>query len=267
LYRAAGCDVALVPWREDGRSMIQKVESGGLCLGSSEDNLVVAAIARGHALKVVGAMFREPPLVLMTRRGSGIRAVSELRGRRVAMHYDGIRILEIVLALEGIPRDALTIDEVAFDADNIARYDAVQGYAMTEPIELMRRGIDVELIPVQHADIKPYAQVMFATDECLRTHGDAIARVVAATDQGWRMALEYPDLTAELVAEMMGDRALWAAQLEAVRALPALVLGTGANLEAAGRLDPDQWRRNLETYWRFAVIRRQVRLDEVLWRK
>jgi len=266
LYDKTGANVIVAPWHDDGRSVIEKVEAGGVCLGSSEDNLVMAAIARGRSLQVVGAMFREPPLVLMMRRGSGVRSVRDLRGRRVAMHYDGIRILEMVLALEGIRRDDVTNDEVAFDLSHVDHYDAVQGYAMTEPIDLAMHGVDVDLIPVQHADIKPYAQVMFAAKDALDQHGDLIRSVVEATNRGWDAAMADPDTAARIVADMMGRPEAYTAQRSMMNPLRALVYGAtqDSHPASAGQLDLDQWRRNLVTYQRFGVIDRALTVEEVL---
>lgn len=266
LYDAAGANVTVVPWHDDGRSVIEKVEAGGLCLGSSEDNLVMSAIAAGRPLQVIGAMFREPPLVLMTRRGSGIRRIGDLRGRRVAMHYDGIRIMEMVLALEGIARDDVAIDEVAFDLSHLDRYDAVQGYAMTEPIDLAMHGVDVDLLPVQHPEIKPYAQVMFTTQDALGRGGSLLRPVIDATNHGWQAAVADPDAAARVVAERMGRPDAFAAQRRMMDPLRDLVHGApnGAGPAPAGQLDLAQWRRNLVTYHRFGVIRRPLTVEEVV---
>ena len=50
LYAEAGLDVTLVPWQEDGRTIVEKVLAGGLCAGSSEDNLLVSARATGASV-------------------------------------------------------------------------------------------------------------------------------------------------------------------------------------------------------------------------
>ena len=50
LYAQAGLAVALRPWQEDGRSIVDKVLAGGLCAGSSEDNLIVSGIAAGRPI-------------------------------------------------------------------------------------------------------------------------------------------------------------------------------------------------------------------------
>ena len=83
--------------------------AGGLCAGSSEDNLIVSAIADGRGVKAIGSMLQGTPLSLMSRTTQRICSVHDLRGKRVGMHSDGIRALEVILALEGLsPNDLMT---------------------------------------------------------------------------------------------------------------------------------------------------------------
>lgn len=109
LYEAVGLDVQLQPWHHDGQSIIDKIMAGGLCAGSSEDNLIVSAIADGRGVKAIGSMLQGTPLSLMSRTTQRICSVHDLRGKRVGMHSDGIRALEVILALEGLsPNDLMT---------------------------------------------------------------------------------------------------------------------------------------------------------------
>ena len=166
LYSDAGLDVTLIPWVEDGRSIVQKVLAGGLCAGSAEDNLVLAQSARGAGqVSALAAMFQTTPLIVMSRPESSIRRIGDLRARRVAMHSDGIRILEAMLDLHGISRSDLDLFEVTHDLDNLLerRFDAVQGYAVSEPLELAARGLNVSTFTLRHPDLHPYAQVDLRT--------------------------------------------------------------------------------------------------------
>ena len=188
-YRRAGLDVILAPWEDDGRSVAEKVVAGGLCAGSAEDNLVVAAKARDRMqVSALAAMFRETPLVVMSRPESGIRSIADLRGKRVAMHCDGIRILEGILDLHGISRSDLELVEVTHDLDNLLarRFDAVQGYSVAEPLELAARGLTVSTFALRHRMLHPYAQVIFAPDPLLATDRQSYERFLAASFAGWR---------------------------------------------------------------------------------
>ena len=265
LYRAAGLDVALQPWAEDGRTMIERVMQGGLCAGSSEDNLIVKAHAQGYGVKAIGMMLQEPPLVLMTRADRGIGCIQDLRGKRVCMHADGIRILEIVLAMEGIAQSELQLAEHPFSLDYILKdeFDAVQGYAMTEPIELATLGVDLHLISVQHHRLKPYAQVFFAHQRCIEEHAAILRNFLCTSCEGWRQAMTHLDEAAHVIVGMSQTPADYTQQRHMLDALLPLAKGQ-IGLERFGQFNIGQWQRNLDAYAEFGMIPKPLVVADVV---
>lgn len=265
LYAEAGLDVTLVPWQEDGRSIIDKVLAGGIGAGCSEDNVVVSAADKHGNVKVIGAMLQGTPLVLMSRPEKRIRSLQDLRGKRIGMHNDGNRALEMVLALEGIAPGDIEVVEVPFDLDYLKhdRVDALQGYLMTEPIELEAMGIAVEVLPVRHARLHPYAQAYFASTAVIAAHGDLLSRFLVASAVGWRAVLASPDEASRVVAKMIGDPSQAAEQRRMLDKLMPLVAGA-LPVEQLGVIASEQWQRNLATYFAYGLIDRQLALDDVV---
>lgn len=265
LYTKAGLAVELIPWREDGRSIVEKVMAGGLCAGSSEDNLIVSGLVAGHPIKALAGMLQQSPLVLMTKRASNIQTLTDLVGRRVAMHADGIRILEAVLALAGIDRAAIDLTEVTYDLDNLAqdRFDAVQGYAMSEPLELAVLGYDLHLIPVRHYHLHPYAQVFFAGDSIIRREPAILQAFLAASFAGWRQAMAHREEAAQIVVNLAQDRAHISTERQIVETLAAYVSDDVA-LTRFGTLDLGRWQRNLDTYAKLGLTPRRLTVAEVV---
>lgn len=259
LYQRQGLNVSLVPWVDDGRSIIEKVLDGGLCAGSSEDNLIVAAQARGVNVKAIAAMLQETPLALMTRAEGPIRRLSDLKGRRVAMHADGIRILEAVLALQGIDQTAIEIHEVTCDLNNLIeeRFDAVQGYAVSEPFALETRGVKIRLIPLRHPLLHPYAQVFFATGTNLDSHGELYRRFLSASFEGWKKALTHWDEAVAVVTNTAAQPIDANAECRTIEAMHHHAAGT-VGLERFGELDLSRWTNNISSYARFGIIDREI---------
>jgi NitT/TauT family transport system substrate-binding protein len=264
LYAQVGLEVELLSWRDDGRSIVQKVVEGGICAGSSEDNLIVSAVANGVRLKALGCMLQESPLVLMTKRSSGIRTLADLHGRRVAMHSDGIRILEAVLALEGIERSSVHVTEVGYDLGNLAgdRYAAVQGYAMSEPIELRAHGIDVVTIPVRHEQLHPYAQVFFASQATIDEAHPQLLSFLAASLAGWQLAITNCEEAAEIVAGMAPEGPGLAVERQVVDTLRAYALGNAG--KRVGVFDRARWERNLASFARYGITPDRVAVADVV---
>jgi NitT/TauT family transport system substrate-binding protein len=272
LYADAGLDVTLVPWHDDHdrRSVVDKVTdasaAGQLCVGSLEDNLIVRGVADGRQIRAFGSMLQHTPMVLMSRPSQPIRTLADLRGKRVGMHTDGIRALEVILALEGISVSDLSIREVGFDLDLLIRgdVDALQGYVMTEPIQLAALGEHVEVLTLKHVRLQPYAQIYFAEQSMLVDHQETYAAFLEASTAGWAAVCADPDGAAEVVARMMNQPVQRATQRAMLERLIPLVSG-GSPSGRAGMINKTQWERNLETYFEFDIVNRRLALTEVVF--
>lgn len=263
LYRSVGLDISVVPWTEDGRGIVQKVEEGGLCAGSAEDNLVVGAKARGEAqVSAVAAMFQQTPLVVMSRTETAIRSIGDLRGKRVAMHCDGIRILEGLLDLYGIGRDELDLVEVTHNLENLLerRFEAVQGYAVSEPHELEARGLSVSTFALHHPKLHPYAQVIFAPDTQLSSQRQPFDRFLQASFAGWRACLDDIEQAAISIRRVGAPMPDPERELAALRMVKRLVTGNDAG-GRIGVIGKRRWADNIRSYRRFQIVPPDTPLD------
>jgi NitT/TauT family transport system substrate-binding protein len=266
-YESVGLHVTLQPWQADGRSLLTKLANRGatgeLCAGCAEDNLIVKQAVVDKSVLAFGAMLKDTPMVLMSPAAKPIHQFSDLRGKRVGMHEDGIRALEIVLALEGMRVDEVDIHEVGFDLDHLRsqRFDALQGYLMSEPVQLANLGFAVETLAMKHPQLLPYAQVYVAGRSFLEHESEAFAAFLAASSAGWSAVCEQPDEAAHLLARVWGDPLQATEQRQMLERIIPLVAGESG--EAIGTLNAEQWERNLATYFEFGLIDRPIEFHEV----
>ncbi len=259
LYRDVGIDLRLVPWVEDGRTIVEKTLSRDVAAaGSSEDNLVIKARAQdGIAVRGLAAMFLTTPLVVMSLPETRINALVDLRGKRVAMHCDGIRILEALLDDAGIARSELEIGEVTHDLGNLTsgRWDAVQGYAVSEPLELAIRGVAVNTLTLRGPAIHPYAQVIFASDAAVATAPKLYRNMLDATFRGWRSAVNDPQGAAKAIHATGIPMADARREQEALACVAGLVLGEAPDqMRGLGVIDPVRWASNVAAYTRAGIV-------------
>jgi NitT/TauT family transport system substrate-binding protein len=278
-YEAVGLSVTLEPWHDDGLSMVEKVSrpslNGELRAGCAEDNLIVKQACFGGSMMAFGSMLQDPPLVVMSRPEHGIQHVRDLRGKRVGMHADGIRVLEMVLALEGIAVDEIDLHEVGYDLEHLVSdgFDALQGYVMTEPLQLAAMGVLVNVLPIRHHRLLPYAQVYFADRSALQQQPNVFADFLAASSAGWNAVCEDPSAASRMLAQVISQSSavnpgqieppLQAEQRAMLDRLIPLV--EGDRQRRIGQIDEDQWRRNLATYAEFGLINGTLELDQVVF--
>ncbi len=245
--------------------VLRSTADGRLSAGSCEDNLVVSRAAEDRSVKVFGAMLQATPLVLMSLPEQQIRSLRDLTGKRIGMHADGIRVLEMLLKLEGIPLTALTIEEVGFDLAHLQerRFDAQQGYAMTEPVQLEAMGMHVDLLTLQSPQLQPYAQTYFAPSAALESDQEVFRVFLTASTAGWRAACAEPNEAAHTIARMMGDPSQAGTQrIMLDRVIPLVAGQLSAN--HIGTIQTPQWIRNLDSYVRTGLLDRPLQLHDVV---
>ena len=266
LYEDAGLEVRLVPpSKRCAAPVLDAVREAPLAAGCMEDNLIVRAVAGGAGVKAIGAMLQETPMVLMTVAGGGARTLADLRGLRVGMHEDGVHLLETILALHGVDRTSMDIVVGSWTLNDLIRgsLDAAQGYAVTEPAYLEAAGFHPHLIPVAHERLHPYAQMMFATNECIREHAGALSRFLRATFAGWREALGNPARAARHVAAASEEQPDADVNARIIEGMRPIVMGA-MSPEELGTMDRGRWQRNLSTYEASGMVGRAPPLDQVM---
>ena len=150
-------------------------------LGTS-DNLIVA-MSRG--LPIVGVMpyFQRDPQGVMFRRGSGIRTLKDLDGRRVKIS-PGLHYVEYVQRTLGIRLQLVPMD--GSTAQFVTDKDLVQQCFLTnEPWIARQAGVDVDVLPFWEMGLDPY-RIVLTSRELAAKHPDLVRRFVTATLRGWK---------------------------------------------------------------------------------
>jgi len=230
-----------------------------------EDNLIVRAAVAGKGVKAIGATMQDSPIQIITLPDSGISSLNDVPGRRIAMHRDGIHLLETVLSLHGIDPATAETTVAGWTLEQLAEgaFDAVQGYTTTEPHTLARRGIATRLIPIRHHRLHPWAQMMFTTDAVIAEHADVLPGFVDACKKGWQRAMAEPERTAAMVAAHSDEHDDPAENADILKLMAPLIAGD-RGLAHCVTTDPDRWRRNLATYAAFGMIDCEPAYDDVV---
>ena len=250
LYRQAGLEVRLLPPSVQPRKdIIDLVLETDCAAGSIEENLIVRAAMAGMSVRIVAAMLKQTPLVLITGRCGPIKTLADLPGRRVAMHGDGILLLEAVLKLNGIDPKSVDLAVGDWTLENLVegRLDAVQGYAIIEAQALAKLGFEAELIPLSHPNLNPHSQVIFASVQSIAYRKNYLRAFLQATFEGWRQVLARPDEAAVCVAANSTEDADPGENRAILESIGRYVYGREES-EPLGALDPARWRRNLTSY-------------------
>jgi ABC-type nitrate/sulfonate/bicarbonate transport system substrate-binding protein len=266
LYRQAGLEVRLLPPSAQPRKdLIDLVLENDCAAGSIEENLIVRAALASKPVRVVAAMLKQTPLALITARSGPIETLADLTGRRVAMHNDAAHLLVGLLKMNGIDPKSVDLSVADWSLEDLieGRFDAVQGYAITEARTLAEKGFRAHLIPLCHPDLNPHSQVIFVSVQSIAHRQEDLRGFLQATFEGWRQALARTDEAAAIVAAHSKEHSDATENRAILESVGRYVRGH-ENGEPLGRLDPARWRRNLASYARCGITEQVADINLVI---
>jgi NitT/TauT family transport system substrate-binding protein len=276
LYAQKGLNVAIKPWESD-MVVPDTVSNTPLMIGCSEQNLILEAQAKGAPLKAIATMFQASPYALMSMPDSGIAQLCDLVGKRVGIHVDGLKVMELVKGVNGLSPDQIEVVEIPYE-DKLERlisgeFAAIQCYAVDEPIGFTQKvGQAPILLPMDSYGYKAYAQVFFTTNSLLDQYPDQVQAFLSASFEGWKMALMDIPGTARLIAEryVTADSKYTDVdyQTQSLQ-LVADYITRGITSAQIGQISPEQWMQTADLMAQYGIIDAapspQVSLDLSLW--
>lgn len=181
--------------------------------------------AKKSAVAVM-AGFQIPPLVIFSLTESGIREPAGLVGKKVGVTTDYWKnVLHETLSAAGV--DPSKVTEVKVTTDDMPmlyhhQVDAWLGYAQDEPIRAEMAGYPVTKIFPADYGVGGYEGLVIANTGTVADHPDLVKRFVAASEEGWRYAVEHPNEAAAILDKQAPKDGLEFQKL-AVRAVAPLV--------------------------------------------
>ena len=261
LYQASGLDVTITPWLS-GMAVTDRVAQDAAVVGCAEQNLVLAAQAKGQPLVAVAAMFQDSPLALMSLPASKVSSLEDLSRQPVGVHIDGAQVLDLIIESyfdEGAGPSVSRISrEEKFERLLNGEFAAVQCYGVDEPIEFAAQtGIEPNVLPLNEYGHDAYAQVMIVNRSLLETQPDAIQALLRGVFDGWRLAAAEPKASARLLVDQFVDPTGHyhdvAGQTRSLARVLEYVKGDLAP-EALGEIDPERWQRTAEQFAASGII-------------
>lgn len=271
-YRRQGLAVTLNP-ATPGMDIVQTVVSNPTAVGCAEESLILDAQAQGVDVVAIAAMLQASPLALMSLPHQGLTTLQQLPGKRVGVHDDGRKALELVLKQQHIDPLQLDIVDIPY-TDKHQRlingeFDAVQCYALDEPIDLARRlGQAPRLLSLKNYGFDAYSQVIFAASSWLTPHPQPLHRFLKATFAGWRWAIAHPSKTAKILVDdyVEPDYRDISYQTASLRSVANYVQ---SGSQPIGVINPQRWQQSARQLAQAGLIKKVPRLttsvDVSLW--
>lgn len=260
-YAAEGLDVEILPGGPNAQVMTG-VATGRAELGMTNGDDVIAAVAGGVPLKMVGAEMQRDPQGILFHNEHPLRSLKDLEGKTL-MAGAGSRWIEVVQKKMNVKFNLLPLvgDLARFMNDKTF---VQQCFVTNEPFFARERGANVGALLIASDSYEPY-RVMFTSPKFLSEHPDIVAKFVRASIKGWNdyltgdpapanaiLAAKRTDLSPEFVAysiKAMNDY--------------KLVAGDPAKGEMTGLLTAARLQKQIDLLREVGVLDKPVKVEDV----
>jgi NitT/TauT family transport system substrate-binding protein len=203
-YKSRGLDVELQNSKGSGDS-IAKVDTGRADIGLADSAVVIAAVARGAKVKVVGMVFDKSPLNVWSWKDAPINKPKDLEGKTVgAPPGDGQRqVFPAFAKLHGIDQSKVTWVNIEPAAKVPAlaekRVNAVADYTTGQPFyeKAMGKGNPV-MMPWADHGFDMYSMSIIASDKTMKDNSKVLRAFLEASYLGWRDVMDNPKSALEI---------------------------------------------------------------------
>jgi NitT/TauT family transport system substrate-binding protein len=245
IYKKYGLDVTI---RMGGPQVngLQLLAAGQLDVVMGDALQVMSAVEQGVPVTAIAATFQKNPAVIIAH--PGVARLEDLKGKPIAIGAASNTTFWPWLK----QRYGFTDDQKRPYAFSVQPFLAdpklsQQGFATSEPFSIEKGGVQPVVFLLADLGYPPYAETLIVTRATLDKRGDALARFVRASAEGWKSYLanpapgnalikrDNPEMTDDLLA--FGHRKMKEY---------ALVAGGDAATQGLLTMTDARWARTLE---------------------
>jgi len=219
----------------------------------------------GKPLVALAAVFQHSPLVLISRKETGVSNPQDLIGKRVKMTTTS-REVELLAMFEN---EGVSIDYIHFVKDRMAYRDilspditAFSGYLTNEPYYLQSRRIDYTVIRPMTYGIDFYGDCLFTTENEVKKHSGRVEAFRRASLKGWCYAMAHVEELIDLIRKKYSPAKTESHLRYEADTMKKLIL---PQLVEIGHMNPGRWKHIAETFIQFEMAPSDFTLDGFIY--
>lgn len=260
-YAGAGLDVEIreaVPGQDPMEAVFQG--EAEFAVGTSD---VLLYDARGEPVVVLGVIFQQSPLVLLSLQGRGISSLPDLTGEAVMIEAHSAELLAY-LAGEGIPPGTLDIIPHSFDPMDLVegKAAAMSAYSTDEPFQLKELGLEYITFSPREAGIDFYGDCFFTIPSLVESDPGLVQQFTQASLEGWQYALDNPREIIDLILEKYSTRKN-REHLEFEYEMMVDLIDHPST--RVGDMSPERWEYMADTYKELGMIPTDYQITGLLY--
>ncbi len=260
-YRDLGLDVSIDYSMENDNTVL--VATGNLDFAIVSGEQVMLARAQQLPVVYVMAWYQQYPVGIVAKESSGIKSVSDLRGKKIGLPgLYGASYIGAIALLDsaGMKEADVVLDSIGFNQIEMLvadKDDAVVVYAANEPVQLKKMGEKTVLLKVADA-VDLVANGLITSEDTLAENPALVEAMVQATLRGLQYSMDHPEEAFEISKKYVENLA------SADQEVQMQVLINSIEQWQAPRLgysNPDAWENMQRILLQMGLLKSNIDLD------
>jgi len=249
-----------------GPDAARLLASGTYKIGNCTGDSVVIAVSQGLGLISLAVTHQRSPVVLFAKKSVGIESPRDLIGKTIGMNYESIKFQQYLALLRklGIDRSKIKEVGVGFDVTPLitGQVDALLGYVGDEPVQAIKAGLDIRVIPFSDYGVEMYNELIAGNRQWVESNPDTTGKVVHATLQGWRYSLDHPDEAVKLMSRLFPEQDVEFNRMSFDRIRP-LLTSEATRTQGLGAQTRKGWQQTIDLLYNQHMIKKKPALSDV----
>jgi PAS domain S-box-containing protein len=264
-YTDAGLDVEIKKYSY-GVMPIDEVESGRVTFGVGRSSLIIDR-SDGKKVVALSSIFQSSPLVLLGLKSSGIKKVSDFKGRNVMSTDDVTSAASFIAMMNSQKIDQKDVNFIphSFDLRDIitGKTDLMASYISNEPFRLAQKNIDYIIFDPKDYGFDFYSDILFTSEHQIEKHPNIVRKFTEASLKGWEYAFNNIEEAIHIIYDKYNSQNKTIQQLryEASELKRLAYYKT----DMIGDIDKDKIKRILDIYTVLGLIKNKVDIDKFIY--
>jgi len=200
-YAEEGLDVSL---REIDlkKGNIPSLLDGSAQYGVSDVGLLVERL-NGQPVVLLKQIFQHSPLVLLTKKESGITNPLGLKNKKVMTSISSradVPILAMLLDTLGSTENIEFVDHTYSVSDLVSgKVDAMTAYMSNQPYILKEMGVELNILDPRDYGIDFYGDNLYTTEKEIKENPERVKKMIRASLKGWHYAMDNPEEIIDII--------------------------------------------------------------------
>lgn len=182
---------------------IDQVVTGKADFGMASADAVLLARAAGKPIVAIATIYQRSPVAFVSLAKSRITRPQDFINKTIIVDLKGTTgiIYRALLASQSIDEARVkTQPRADYTNDPLLKgqADVIDAFINNQPVQLRQQGYDINAILPSDYGIDLYANVIFTTEDMIKTQPDLVEAFVRATTRGMQRAIEDPEAATRL---------------------------------------------------------------------